>query len=149
MARHSLPARTPSSTVQDYCRKGGRRVAIDDEIGPNKWASNRRRTQGAARDQLKERFFTRQPHASQRAFWMRSDDRHSFDLPQGMVDAEFDNIWKQVEAELKREGASPEDEGKTEDEMKAEYRGHSERRVRSVSCGEGRRANAITISQDE
>jgi len=43
---------------------------------------------------------------------MRSMNANSFDLPQGMVDPEFDNIWKQVEAELKREGASPEDEGR-------------------------------------
>ena len=57
---------------------------------------------------------------------MRLDAAHSFDLPGGMVDAEFDSAsGRQVEAELKREGASPEDEGKTEeDEMKAEYRGH-------------------------
>jgi trigger factor len=47
-----------------------------------------------------------------------------------MVDAEFDAIWAQVKAELEREGASPEDEGKSEDELKAEYRGIAERRVR-------------------
>jgi trigger factor len=78
------------------------------------------------------------------------DESHSFDLPSGMVDAEFDNIWKQVEAELKREGASPEDEGKTEDEMKAEYRAIAERRVRLglvlAKIGE---QNAITIGQEE
>ena len=78
------------------------------------------------------------------------DEAHSFDLPPGMVDAEFDNIWRQVEAELKREGTTPEDEGKTEDELKAEYRGIAERRVRLglvlAKIGE---QNAITISQDE
>src|SRR6185436_16443262 len=78
------------------------------------------------------------------------DESHSFDLPTGMVDAEFDNIWRQVEAEMKREGATPEDEGKTEDEMKAEYRGIAERRVRLglvlAKIGE---QNAINISQDE
>ena len=30
----------------------------------------------------------------------------TLDLPKGMVDAEFDMIWRQVEAELKREGAT-------------------------------------------
>ncbi len=67
-----------------------------------------------------------------------------------MVDAEFENIWKQVEAELKREGASPEDEGKTEDEMKAEYRAIAERRVRlGLVLAKVGEQNAITISQDE
>jgi trigger factor len=78
------------------------------------------------------------------------DESHSFDLPKGMVDAEFDNIWRQVEAEMKREGTSAEDEGKSEDELKAEYRGIAERRVRLglvlAKIGE---QNAITISQDE
>ncbi len=67
-----------------------------------------------------------------------------------MVQAEFEAIWAQVEAELKREGATPEDEGKSEDELKAEYRGIAERRVRLglvlAKIGE---QNAITINQDE
>ena len=54
----------------------------------------------------------------------------TIDLPGGMVDAEFEAIWAQVKAELEREGASPEDEGKSEDELKAEYRTIAERRVR-------------------
>ncbi len=78
------------------------------------------------------------------------DGAHDFDLPAGMVQAEFDTIWTQVEAELKREGATPEDEGKTEDELKAEYRGIAERRVRLglvlAKIGE---QNAITVNQDE
>ena len=67
-----------------------------------------------------------------------------------MVSQEFEAIWTQVQAELKREGATPEDEGKSEDELKAEYRGIAERRVRLglvlAKIGE---QNAITIGQDE
>jgi len=51
---------------------------------------------------------------------------------------------------MKREGTSAEDEGKSEDELKAEYRGIAERRVRLglvlAKIGE---QNAITIGQDE
>ncbi len=68
----------------------------------------------------------------------------------GMVDAEFDMIWRQVEAELKREGMSPEDEGKSEDELKAEYRGIAERRVKlGLILAKVGEQNAITINQDE
>lgn len=78
------------------------------------------------------------------------DAAHDFPLPKGMVDAEFDMIWRQVEAELKREGASAEDEGKSEDELKAEYRAIAERRVKLglilAKIGE---QNAIQISQEE
>ena len=78
------------------------------------------------------------------------DTAHNFDLPKGMVDAEFDMIWRQVKAELEREGASPEDEGKSEEELQAEYRGIAERRVKLglilAKIGE---QNAISINQDE
>jgi trigger factor len=67
-----------------------------------------------------------------------------------MVQAEFDAIWAQVKAELEREGVSAEDEGKTEDELKAEYRTIAERRVRLglllAKIGE---QNAIQVGQDE
>jgi trigger factor len=66
------------------------------------------------------------------------------------VQAEFDAIWQQVQAEMQREGVSPEDEGKSEDELKAEYRAIAERRVRLglvlARIGE---QNAITVGQDE
>jgi trigger factor len=78
------------------------------------------------------------------------DEAHSFDLPGGMVEVEFRNIWTQVEAELKREGRSPEDEGKTEDELKSEYHAIAERRVRlGLVLAKVGEQNAITVTQDE
>ena len=53
-------------------------------------------------------------------------DAHDFELPPKMVDAEFDQIWQQVE----QAGPDEEDEGKSEDELKADYRKIAERRVR-------------------
>jgi trigger factor len=67
-----------------------------------------------------------------------------------MVQAEFDAIWAQVKAELEREGAAPEDEGKSEDELKAEYHGIAERRVRlGLVLAKVGEQNAIAVSQDE
>jgi trigger factor len=67
-----------------------------------------------------------------------------------MVETEFDAIWKQVEAELKREGKTAADEGKSEDDLKKEYREIAERRVRLglvlARIGE---QNGITVSGDE
>jgi trigger factor len=58
------------------------------------------------------------------------DSRYSFDLPQTLVDQEFNNIWGQHEAESRRAGQPLAEEGKTEDETKAEFRKIAERRVR-------------------
>jgi trigger factor len=58
------------------------------------------------------------------------DARHDIPLPERMVDAEFDAIWAQVQADEARDGRAPEDEGKSEETLKAEYRRIAERRVR-------------------
>lgn len=55
---------------------------------------------------------------------------YRFEVPAGMVDIEFRAIWEQVEREMKERGLTFEAEGKTEEEMKAEYRAIAERRVR-------------------
>jgi trigger factor len=78
------------------------------------------------------------------------DEAHSFPLPPAMVEAEFAAIWAQVEAELKREGKTASDEGKSEDELKAEYRAIAERRVRlGLVLGKLGEQNGIMISGDE
>ncbi|MCX7279965.1 MAG: trigger factor, partial [Alphaproteobacteria bacterium] len=78
------------------------------------------------------------------------DNAHSFHLPPAMVEHEFTNIWAQVEEELKREGKTAADEGKTEDELKAEYRKIAERRVRlGLVLGKLGEQNGITIANDE
>jgi trigger factor len=78
------------------------------------------------------------------------DTQHSFALPSGMVEGEFNGIWKQVEAELQREGKTAADEGKTEEELKKEYHEIAERRVRLglvlAKLGE---QNGITVAPDE
>ncbi|GLI92218.1 trigger factor [Methylocystis echinoides] len=58
------------------------------------------------------------------------DGRYSFDLPPTLVEQEFNNIWSQHEAESRRAGQPLAEEGKTEDETRAEFRKIAERRVR-------------------
>lgn len=61
-----------------------------------------------------------------RALLDKLDEAHDFELPKGMVNAEFDQIWRQVEGAERDE----EDKDKSEDELKEEYRKIAERRVR-------------------
>jgi trigger factor len=78
------------------------------------------------------------------------DERHSFDLPPMMVNAEFDQIWAQFEQEKNAGRLSDEDKGKSDDELKTEYRKIAERRVRLglVLAEIGRRAN-VEITNEE
>ena len=78
------------------------------------------------------------------------DKAHDFPLPEGMVEAEFDAIWKAVLGELEREKKTFEDEGKSEDELKAEYRKIAERRVRlGLVLAEIGRLNSLDLTQEE
>jgi trigger factor len=78
------------------------------------------------------------------------DSAHTFGLPPAMVETEFAGIWNQVEEELKREGKTIADEGKPEEELKAEYRAIAERRVRLglvlAKLGE---QNGINVANEE
>jgi len=78
------------------------------------------------------------------------DSSHSFPLPPAMVEHEFNTIWNAVESELKREGKTFEDEGKTEEELKKEYHDIAERRIRLglvlARIGE---QNGLTVASDE
>ena len=74
----------------------------------------------------------------------------TFDAPQGLVDAEFDQIWKRVEADLKSDEGDAEDKAKDEDTLKAEYRAIAERRVRlGLLLSEIGRSNGIQVGDDE
>ena len=57
-------------------------------------------------------------------------DRYKFEVPQGLLEQEFSQIWAQVENDQKSSGKSFADEGTTEEAARVEYRGIAERRVR-------------------
>jgi trigger factor len=85
-----------------------------------------------------------------RALLDKLDSAHDFPLPPRMVDGEFAGIWNQVEAEKERGELAPEDVGKSDDVLKAEYRKIAERRVRLglILAEIGRRANVSVTEQE-
>jgi trigger factor len=58
------------------------------------------------------------------------DKQYTFELPEKLVEAEFNNIWAALNGEMQKAGKSFADEGTTEEEARKEYRAISERRVR-------------------
>ena len=77
-------------------------------------------------------------------------ESYSFEVPQGLVDVEFDAIWRQMER-VKQEGQlDPEDKDKSDEELKAEYRQIAERRVRlGLLLSDVGQKNNVTVSQDD
>jgi trigger factor len=72
-----------------------------------------------------------------------------FEAPAGMVDMEFDAIWRRLKDEIERGGAA-EEAGKDEDALKGEYRGIAERRVKlGLLLAEVGKRNNVEVTRDE
>ncbi|WP_374330076.1 trigger factor [Aestuariivirga sp.] len=78
------------------------------------------------------------------------DKEYSFELPEKLVEAEFNGIWNALSGEMARSGKSFADEGTTEEEARKEYRGIAERRVRlGLVLGRmGEKAGVIVSEQE-
>lgn len=77
-------------------------------------------------------------------------EKYTFEVPAGMADAEFDSIWQQVEEARQQADEDDPDAGKSDDELKEEYRGIAERRVRlGLILSDVAQNNNLQISQDE
>jgi trigger factor len=89
---------------------------------------------GALKEALRQRL--ENEHAQQsrakakRALFDKLDAAHDFDLPPRMLEAEFTQIWRQIEADKAAGRLDAEDSGKSEDDLKNEYRTIAKRRVR-------------------
>ena len=77
-------------------------------------------------------------------------EAHDFPVPAGMLDSEFEVIWRQVQEDREKGELDPEDADKDEETLKEEYRAIAERRVRlGLLLSEVGRINAIEVTQDE
>lgn len=73
-----------------------------------------------------------------------------FTAPEGMVDAEFNQIWARVEEDRKSGQLDDEDKNKDEETLRADYRKIAERRVKlGLLLAEIGRKNNITVTPDE
>jgi trigger factor len=78
------------------------------------------------------------------------DEGHKFDVPQQLVDAEFESIWNRVKHEVEAHGRSFEDEGTTEEAAREQYRTIAERRVRlGLVVAEIGNVNNVDVTEEE
>ena len=78
------------------------------------------------------------------------DALYKFESPSKLVDAEFENIWRQINTDLAQSGKTFEDEDTTEEKAREEYRTLAERRVRlGLVLSEIGEKAGIEVSEDE
>ena len=78
------------------------------------------------------------------------DNEYKFELPQKLVDQEFEQIWAALEREMEAEGKTFADEDTTEEEVRTEYKGIAERRVRlGLVIGTIGENAGVTVADEE
>ena len=132
----AIKAEAPAVVDEDFAKRIG--LESLDKLKELLRDNLNQQYKGAARFKLK------------RALLDQLDEKHSFDLPPKMVEAEFDGIWQQVEAD-KEAGRLPEADAKKSDKkLKEEYRKIAERRVRlGLVLAEIGRENNVTVTDQE
>lgn len=135
-------------TVKDV--KAPDELKIDDDLAKRMGLESLGVLKDRVRDQVKTDFARASRLHLKRRVLDALDEKHSFAVPPAMLENEFNGIWNAVQQELQREGKTAADEGKSEDELRQEYRSIAERRIRLglvlARIGE---QNGLTVSADE
>lgn len=125
-------------------------AALDDELAKKLGLESLDKLKELLKANLNQQYAGAARFKLKRALLDQLDSAHSFDLPPKMVDAEFEGIWAQVQAD-KDAGRLPEDDAKkSEKALKEEYRKIAERRVRlGLVLAEIGRANNVGVTDQE
>ena len=134
-------------------RQGGRparRAEVDDEMATKLGLESLERLREVVRGQIENQFGQMTRQKVKRALLDQLDSAYRFEAPSKLVEAEFNNIWTQVNRDLEAAGRTFADEDTTEEEARADYQRLAERRVRLglVLAEIGEKAG-VQVSDDE
>jgi trigger factor len=125
-------------------------AAVDDELAKQLGLEDLAALRASVRGEIERDYASMSRAHLKRHLLDALAEGHSFAVPEGMVTLEFDAIWKQVEEDRAQGRVDPSDEGKSDDELKSEYRSIAERRVRlGLLLSEVGRKNNVQISQED
>ncbi len=122
--------------------------AIDDDFATARGLENVAALRAAVNDQLKREYDGIVRTQLKKALFDELDETVEFQLPEGMVEMEFKSIWER----LKQAQAQGDESlaGKSDDELKEEYREISERRVKlGIMLAEVGNKNQLKITREE
>ncbi len=123
---------------------------IDDEFAKTLGADSLEKLREMVSEQMEREYAQVSRMKLKRALLDELNERHDFDLPPSLVDAEFDGIWNQVTQRMQQEGRTFEDEEKSEEELRKDYRDVAERRVRlGLLIGDIGERHSVEVSQEE
>jgi trigger factor len=124
--------------------------AIDDQLAKDMGLADLAALRKTMRERIESEYSGVSKQRMKRALLDQLAAGHDFPVPPGMVELEFDAIWKQIKESKKRGDLDPVEAAKSDDELKADYRGIAERRVRlGLLLSEIGQRNNISVPPDE
>jgi trigger factor len=115
-------------TVKEIAAPG--ELEINDETAKNLGLESLERLREIVRGQIESQFGSMTRQKVKRQLLDQLDKDYSFEAPSKLVEAEFNNIWAQVNRDLEAAGRTFADEETTEEEARADYMKLAQRRVR-------------------
>jgi trigger factor len=103
---------------------------LDDEFAKSMGSENFDKLKETIRDRIAAEYARVSRDRVKRQLLDKLDKLYSFELPEGLVNQEFNSIWEQVAREQQASGRTFADENTTEEAAQADYRKIAERRVR-------------------
>lgn len=135
-------------TVKEVRAAGA--VTIDDEFAKRFGLQSLQELKDNIKRDLGSEYKSLARMKMKRSLLDQLSDQHSFDVPPGMVEMEFGQIWNEISSDKARLEAEMAEEKKTEDELKAEYQKIAERRIRlGLLLSEVGRINNIEVKSEE
>ncbi|HEX2580552.1 MAG TPA: trigger factor [Dongiaceae bacterium] len=135
-------------TVKDIQIKQA--AKLDDDFAKSMGMETFDALQKSAREQVAKEYTQLARARLKRRLLDTLTENHDFTLPEGLVEAEFAAIWKQIEEDRKAGRLDPDDEGKDEKTLKTEYRAIAARRVKlGLLLSEVGRTNNIQLQQED
>jgi trigger factor len=124
-------------------------VVLDDDMAKGQGFDDLEALRTAIRDSIAREYKQVSRARLKRALLDHLAENYPFQVPAGMVDLEFEAIWKQLKEEMERTGEALA-EDKSEDELKDEYRAIAERRVRlGLILSDIGQKNELKVEQHE
>ncbi len=123
---------------------------LDDAFAESVGAESLEALRQQIRDRTADEYRKAGRDKAKRRLLDRLAERFTQAVPEGLLDAEFEGIWSQLMQAKERDMLEDDDKGKSDDELRAEYRAIAERRVRLglllAKVGED---NEITVTQED
>jgi trigger factor len=125
-------------------------AVVDDELAKSTGMENLDALKAAVTEQLGREYTQVSRAHLKKELLDKLSEIHSFELPEGIVEGEFEGIWKQVLDAKERDTLDADDKEKSEEELKTNYREIAERRVRlGLLLADVGRVNNISVTQDD